>query len=84
MMYSLKDMDEDWKRIPEFLQDNGTRHINYKTYTSMEAALEFLLDGYLFVSDGSVWNDKADRNQMSDQKAYGKSFSFSTRENVYY
>ena len=81
-MHRLREMDKDWSRIPELLKENGTRHKNYKTYTSMDAALEFLLDGYLFLSDGCVWNDIPDRNQMKDQKAHGKSFSFSTRENI--
>lgn len=81
-MIPLKTLVLNKDSLAEGLQHNAVLHISYKCYTSMDIALCFLLDGFLLLTDGKGWNDRPDGNQMRGKKSFGKSFSFSTRENV--
>jgi len=81
-MYELKEMTHSAEDNARMLKVNGRSHINYKMYTSMQKALDFALTGTIILSDGSVWNDMEDREQMQNKKIFAKCMSFSTRENV--
>lgn len=82
MMLTIKDMTESKEDLAYGLRHNALLHRNYKLYTSTEIALAFLLDGYLMLSDGTMWNDTPDSKQMKHKMVYGKCFSWSTRENI--
>ncbi len=82
MMYRLEDMAASSEILSKQLKHNALLHRNYKLYTSTEIALAFLLDGYLMLSDGTMWNDTPDSKQMKHKMVYGKCFSWSTRENI--
>lgn len=81
-MKKLSEIIDSSDSLAEGLMDNATKHINYKIYTSMEKALLFFLTGELYFSSGSNWNDKIDRQQMENTKAFAMCTSFSTKENV--
>lgn len=81
-MKRLMDMKESGELLAEGLEDNALRHLYYKLYTSMDTALEFLMNGYLQLSNGFTWNDTDDYRQMEKKRVYGKCFSWSTRENM--
>lgn len=64
------------------MKENGTKHLNYRVYTSMERALNVLLTGNLYISNGKNWNDREDSDIMRQRKLFGTCFSCSTRENI--
>ena len=82
MMHRLAHMVADSEILSKNLKHNSLLHRNYKLYTSTEIAFAFLVDGYLMLSDGTMWNDTPDSKQMKSKMAYGKCFSWSTRENI--
>ena len=81
-MKRLKDMISTSSDLSEGLKQNGLSHVNYKNYTTIERAMDLLLSGYVYLCDGSAWNDTVDREYMKARKAYGMCFSYSTRESV--
>lgn len=81
-MKSLKEITTDSRSLSDGLKHNAERHQNYKLYTSMDRALAFLLDGQLFITDGTNWNDLDDSNKLRERSLYAKCFSCSTRENI--
>lgn len=81
-MYKLEDIVDSSKSLSDGLKDNAKRHRNYKTYTSIERAMSVLRSKKLYISNGKTWNDKRDKDSFRKKNYYGKSFSFSTRENV--
>ena len=81
-MNKLKDSVNSSQSLSDALKENGASHKNYKFYTSMEQALDFLRSGYLYLSNGSNWNDNRDKEDMMAKKAFAKCFTWSTRENV--
>lgn len=70
------------EELDGLLKHNGKLHKNYKMYTSMEQAMSFLLSGNLYLTNGSNWNDKDDRELMKIRNTFAKSFSWSTAENI--
>lgn len=81
-MKRLKDCVSSSRALSEALQENGSAHKNYKTYTSMERALGLLQSGQLYLFDGSKWNDTCDQKAMRAKGTFAKSFSWSTTENI--
>lgn len=81
-MEKLNDCITNATVLAKALKKNGKSHKSYKSYMSMERALGFLLSGDLFLFDGSNWNDMDDIRKMEGKKVFGKSFSYSTCENV--
>lgn len=81
-MKDLKSLIGKMDDLEAGLMHNGLRHQNYKVYTSMDKALQFMLTGELYFSDGSYWNDVLDREQMALKESYALCTSFSTKENV--
>ena len=81
-MIDIRKCVNESKKLEEALKKNAESHKNYKTYTSMERALDLLLTGNVYLSNGSNWNDTKDKAQMQKKDAFGISFSYSTRENV--
>lgn len=62
------------EELDGLLKHNGKLHKNYKMYTSMEQAMSFLLSGNLYLTNGSNWNDKDDRELMKIRNTFAKSF----------
>ena len=77
----LKGVDTP-EHLAERLENSGKSHRRYKKYTSMEKALAFLLDGHLYLGDGSNWNDTADGKQMLSKESYATCLSYSTEQNI--
>ena len=77
----LKENDTS-EKLAESLEKSGKSHRRYKKYTSMEKALAFLIDGHLYLGDGTSWNDKEDRGLMLSKEAYATCLSYSTEENI--
>lgn len=81
-MKDLKSLIGKMEDLEAGLMHNGLCHQNYKVYTSMDKALQFILTGELYFSDGSYWNDVLDREQMALKESYALCTSVSTKENV--
>ena len=58
------------EELDGLLKHNGKLHKNYKMYTSMEQAMSFLLSGNLYLTNGSNWNDKDDRELMKIRNTF--------------
>ena len=81
-MLGLKEIISSSEMLAEGLKQNGLSHMNYKNYTSLDKAMELLLSGYIYLSNGNNWNDTDDRETMKARGTFGTCFSYSTRENV--
>ncbi len=81
-MESLKNMLSDPESLAKGLRKNGESHTCYKMYTRMERALNILLSGHLYLSNGFSWNDRNDEKEMQEKGVYGLCLSCSTKENV--
>lgn len=79
---ALWEMTDNQGTLEKGLKENGGSHKNYRMYTSMDRALEFLLSGVLILGDGQKWNDKLDRNNMKRKEAFAACLSYSTSENI--
>lgn len=64
------------------LMDRGEKHNSYKYYAKEEYVSQIIQDGVLYLSDGGLWNDKADSARFSSNHRFAKSFSFLKKENV--
>ena len=78
----LKDIAGSSEELEAGLIYNGERHSNYRTYITMEEALNLLISGEMYLSNGKKWNDVTDRNLMGSKNVFAKCFSCSTRENI--
>ena len=81
-MISLKEMLSDPESLARGLRENGGQHTSYKMYTSMERALNLLLSGQIYLSNGFSWNDRTDEKAMQEKGVYGLCLSCSTKENI--
>lgn len=74
------------KVLRDYLEKKGANHRNYKTYSSQRFIEEVINEQRIYLSDGSNWNDVADRkgfnSDNSEYKNFGKCFSFSDSESV--
>lgn len=72
--------------LRKYLIKKGENHKSYKTYSNQKFVREIINNQRLYLSDGSSWNDVADRKAFNsdddDYKNYGKCFSFSESESV--
>ena len=82
MLTKLKDLIDNRDALANGLRQCGESHRRYNLYTSMERALGLLLNGNLYLSNGTKWNDKHDRDAMSAKKTYAVCMSYATVENV--
>ncbi len=78
----LKEIVGSSEELEAGLIYNGERHKNYRVYVTMEEALDTLLSGYVYLSNGKKWNDISDRKLMEKKGVFAKCFSCSERENV--
>lgn len=83
-MHTLEEIlvQNDPELLLKYLQENSGMHRNYKMYTSMERALDFLVTGDLYLSNGQKWNDVLDRNRMDFRYTFAQCFTYSTKENI--
>lgn len=81
-MKQLRDIDSSPDALYSGLCSNAEKHRFYNLYSSMDRVMCLLLTGCFYVSNGSKWNDKRDRELMRPINKYGKSFSCSTMENI--
>ena len=81
-MIRLKDMVGNSKVLANGLMENGMRHREYRTYTTVERALGIMQTGNLYLSNGFDWNDSRDGENVRGRGMYAKCFSCSTCENV--
>lgn len=80
------------KEIQEYNVDELTRelkiralnHHNYKYYSKHNVVQSLFSDRSLFLSDGSKWNDRCDRDNFAAHEGslFAKSFSYRKEENV--
>lgn len=81
-MEKLKDMIKDSNTLEKGLRKNGSSHMSYKLYTSIERALAIIVTGELYLSNGASWNDINDRDLMKAKNSYAMCMSCSTSENI--
>lgn len=81
-MKQLKEIVVDSVTLASGLRENGSSHKSYKMYTSIDRALATIVSGDLYLSNGSNWNDKNDRELMKAKNSFAICLSCSTSENI--
>lgn len=74
------------RQIVEWLEERGSRHRNYRYYSSRSRIENILSESAIYCTDGSSWNDLRDREAFnppgSQEKRFGLCLSFSSTESV--
>lgn len=77
---------DEYKDVLAFLADKGGAHREYKHYATRKRIASILEGGALYLTDGSRWNDRYDREHFNPSfmstKRFGACFSVSSAENV--
>lgn len=77
---------EGYRDVLSFLADRGGMHREYKHYATRARIAGILGGGALYLTDGTSWNDKYDREHFNPSfmstKRFGACFSASSTESV--
>lgn len=77
---------EEYRDVLAFLADSGGMHREYKHYATRARITGILRSGALYLTDGTSWNDKFDRERFNPSfmstKRFGACFSASSVESV--
>lgn len=77
---------EGYRDVLSFLADRGGTHREYKHYATRARIAGILRSGVLYLTDGTSWNDKYDREHFNPSfmstKRFGACFSASSTESV--
>lgn len=77
--------DSDRAKLQEHLRSR-TRHTSYKHYARQGRIAGILETGFLYLSDGSTWNDRIDGRSFNSERApeknFGCCFSWSSSESI--
>lgn len=77
---------EEYRDVLSFLADRGGMHREYKHYATRARIAGILGGGALYLTDGTSWNDKYDREHFNPSfmstKRFGACFSASSTESV--
>lgn len=77
---------DSYQEVVNYLNDRGSNHKNYKYYASRNRIRSILEDSFLYLSDGTCWNDKYDRENFNppflDTRNFGICFSATVEENI--
>ena len=77
---------EGYRDVLSFLADGGGMHREYKHYATRARIAGILGGGALYLTDGTSWNDKYDREHFNPSfmptKRFGACFSASSAESV--
>lgn len=77
---------EGYRDVLSFLADRGGMHREYKHYATRARIAGILGGGVLYLTDGTSWNDKYDREHFNPSfmstKRFGACFSASSTESV--
>lgn len=77
---------DGYRDVLAFLADKGGTHREYKHYATRARIASILRDGALYLTDGTRWNDKYDREHFNPSfmtsKRFGACFSVSSTESV--
>ncbi len=69
-----------------YLQEKGCNHQSYKMYSTIDIVNSTIENRQLYVSKGSKWNDKIDRENFNNDRwlklNFGRCFSYSASESV--
>ncbi len=83
---SLKDVCNSAVELEAYLISKADNHNCYKTYSTVNRVQSWLDENYIYLDDGSGWNDVNDRNLFNSYrgniKQFGRCFSFSKSESV--
>ena len=82
----LQEHLEGYRDVLSFLADRGGMHREYKHYATRARIAGILGGGALYLTDGTSWNDKYDREHFNPSfmstKRFGACFSASSTESV--
>lgn len=82
----LQEHLEGYRDVLSFLADKGGMHREYKHYATRARIAGILGGGALYLTDGTSWNDKYDREHFNPSfmstKRFGACFSASSTESV--
>ncbi len=82
----LQEHLEGYRDVLSFLADRGGMHREYKHYATRARIAGILGSGALYLTDGTSWNDKYDREHFNPSfmstKRFGACFSASSTESV--
>ena len=77
---------EGYRGLFAFLASRGKNHTDYRMYASRTRVKGILSGGALYLTDGSSWNDKFDRERFNPSfmgtKRFGACFSASPSESI--
>lgn len=77
---------EEYRDVLSFLAGRGGMHREYKHYATRARIAGILRSGALYLTDGTSWNDKYDREHFNPSfmstKRFGACFSASSTESV--
>ena len=77
---------KEFQNILEHLNYTGSRRKNYRHYGPIGRIRAILTESCLYLTDGSNWNDRYDREHFnpdqSDDKRFGTCFSATTGESI--
>lgn len=77
---------EEYRDVLSFLAGRGGMHREYKHYATRARIAGILRSGALYLTDGTSWNDKYDREHFNPSfmstKCFGACFSASSTESV--
>lgn len=77
---------EEYRDVLSFLAGKGGMHREYKHYATRARIAGILRSGALYLTDGTSWNDKYDREHFNPSfmstKRFGACFSASSTESV--
>ena len=77
---------EEYREILKYLDSKGRRHRNLRHYAPRTRIASIINNKALYLTDGSCWNDKTDRERFnphnSSVKRYGICLSATTNESI--
>lgn len=77
---------EEYEQILSYLSSAGKKHRNYRHYATRDRIKSILENKAIYLTDGSTWNDKFDRERFNPRysscKRFGTCLSSSTEESV--
>lgn len=79
--------DEEVRRLYDILEIKSSRHRHYRHYLGEDRARQILSERAIYLTDGSSWNDKFDRDRfnpslLTTKKRFGACMSYSSSENI--
>lgn len=79
--------DEELRLLYDKLEIKSSRHRHYRHYLGEDRARHILSERAIYLTDGSNWNDKFDRERfnpslLTSEKRFGACMSYSSSENI--